>query len=146
VQQLAGMKGNDAVDMSYFESYLNGDNAAGVFAHVVSIPDAAGKTAPLLMSFGGANGSGLATPDMVITGLSQRLGPLGGDLNRLAADVPKFDPAAFFGQAAPKLFGGIGLLDVLPGIDGPDALDAAPSSRSPTTGRPGSRIPSAPSH
>lgn len=126
VQQLAGMKGNDAVDMAYFEGYLKGDNAAGVFAHVVPIPDAAGKDAPLLMSFGGANGSGLATPDMVITGLSQRLGPLGGDLKRLAADAPTFDPVAYFGQAAPKLFGGIGLLDVLPGIDGPDALDAAP--------------------
>ncbi len=115
--QLAHLPGDGTVDISYFADYVKGDNPAGVFANLL---------APVALQFGGANGSGLATPDMVITGLSQSHGPLGGDLSQLAAAVPSFNPVDFFGQAAPQLFGGVSLLDVLPSIDGGAALDAAP--------------------
>ena len=126
VQQLAHLPGDGAVDITYFAGYLAGDNAAGLFAQVLPVKDAAGQLSAVPMNFSGPNASGLATPDMGITGLSQALGPVGGDLNRLADAVPSFDPKDFFGQAVPKLFGGISLLDVLPPVHGPAALDAAP--------------------
>jgi hypothetical protein len=126
VQQLAKVPGDGAVDITYFAGYLAGDNAAGLFARVLPVKDAAGQLSAVPMNFSGPNASGLATPDMGITGLSQAIGPVGGDLNRLADAVPSFDPKDFFGQAVPKLFGGISLLDVLPPVHGPAALDAAP--------------------
>lgn len=58
---------------------------------------------------------GLVSPAMVIQGLSRKMGPV-DDLTNVAKD--KFNPAQFFGNADPKILGGIRLLDLLSAITG----------------------------
>jgi hypothetical protein len=131
VQQVASLpKGVDAVDIAYYSGYLDAvdptaEDPAGVFARLVG-PD--GNPQAVAMTFAGPNGSGLATPDMGITGLSRTLGPVGGDLAKLMVPeaARKFDPLEYFAGAAPTLFGGIKLTDLLAAVEGRDALDAAP--------------------
>lgn len=53
-------------------------------------------------------------PDLRITGLSRRLGPVGGSVDNAGAGV--FDPAAFFSSTA-KLLGIIDFADVLTGYE-----------------------------
>jgi hypothetical protein len=78
-------------------------HSARVFAALSSAVD---------LGFGADASGGVVTPDMRITGLSARTGPIGGDLS--APQPPaQFDPASFFGGAAPKILGGISLLDII---------------------------------
>ncbi|QKE84417.1 hypothetical protein [Arthrobacter sp. NEB 688] len=70
------------------------------------------------IGFGGAPGDtgsdragGFVQPNLTVAGLSQVRGPV-GDLASVAAGT--FDPAAFLGDALPKLFGLVELVDLLP--------------------------------
>ncbi len=58
---------------------------------------------------------GLVSPAMVIQGLSRIMGPV-DDLTNVAKN--KFNPAQFFGNADPKILGGIRLLDLLSAVTG----------------------------
>jgi hypothetical protein len=96
--------------IAYHPTYVaNGfgpSNAGEVFGEVVSAlprPDIPPQAA-----------GGIASPDFDVTGLSRSLGPVGGDLSKLASGAPTFDPASFFNGLLPTLFGEISLLDLLP--------------------------------
>jgi hypothetical protein len=69
--------------------------------------------AELVSNFAADQAGGFATPNMAISGLTQKLGPQAGSLDKIAQDV--FDPADFFGKVAgsAKLFGVLPLMDVL---------------------------------
>jgi hypothetical protein len=69
---------------------------------------------------GSDNAGGFVQPSLTVAGLSLRQGPV-GDLATVATG--SFDPAAFLGDALPKLFGLVELKDLLP----TGALDEAPS-------------------
>ncbi|MBM6400261.1 hypothetical protein [Phycicoccus sonneratiae] len=64
---------------------------------------------------GSDQAGGFVQPNLTVAGLSQSRGPV-GDLASVASG--SFDPAAFLGDALPKLFGLVELLDLLPD-DGP---------------------------
>ena len=57
---------------------------------------------------------GLVTPNMKISGLSRVMGPVSGDVNKVAGGT--FDPKDFFGDLAPKIFGCIDLFDLIGGV------------------------------
>ena len=83
-------------------AYLNGGvNAAGLFAEVLTLP---------ALDVPAERAGGLATPNLTITALSERLGPVGGKLNDLAAGT--FDPKTFFSGSA-RLLGGLSLSDII---------------------------------
>lgn len=91
-----------------------GGNTNGLFARIVK------EAAPgvlqaekLLSSFTADKAGGFATPDLSISGLTSKLGPLAGDLGNAAGDI--FDPADFFNDVknAAKLFGTLSLADLL---------------------------------
>lgn len=111
-------------------------NAGGLFAELVqerplrfSRP-AAQATEP----GAGADRSGaLASPDLQIRGLSRAVGVSGGDPQALRQGT--FSPASYFaGPAAPKLLGGISLLEVVAAVAVP-AGEVGPSSALAITSR-----------
>jgi hypothetical protein len=80
------------------DAYLDaGVNAAALFAEVLSAP---------ALQIPAERAGALATPNLTITGLSERLGPLGGVPGDLANGT--FDPSSFFASSA-RLLGGIEL-------------------------------------
>ncbi len=107
VEQLLGMSKPTIIKQSkiYLDSKgLLGEeeNRAGVFAEIV------GST--LSISIPPEKAGGLASPNMVVKGLSQDLGPVSGDLNDLARG--EFKPESFFPPDA-KLLGGLSLKDLI---------------------------------
>ncbi|GHF36304.1 hypothetical protein [Streptomyces griseosporeus] len=90
-------------------TYLNGgmtaSNPAGLFAQLVS---------PLEVDLPADRGAALARPNMAVRGLSSTLGPVGGDLDQLTAQV--FDPATFFADSAAKLMGGVPLAQLVSSV------------------------------
>lgn len=72
------------------------------------------ETADLL--FPGDMSGGLVSPDLGISGLSRKFGPVAGDIANLAKGV--FDPQDFFGQLEAKILGGINLADILKAVFG----------------------------
>jgi hypothetical protein len=111
-------------------------NAGGLFAELVqerplrfSRP-AAQATDP---GAGADKSGGLASPDLQIRGLSRAVGVSGGDPQALRQGT--FSPASFFaGPAAPKLLGGISLLEVVAAVAVP-AGEVGPSSALAITSR-----------
>lgn len=96
VEQLVGNLGEIRIGLG--DAYLaNAANAAALFAKVLSLPK---------LEVPAERAGALATPNLMISGLSDRLGPLGGK----AADLESgsFDPLSFFDGSA-KLLGGIEL-------------------------------------
>ena len=84
-------------------------------------------TSPKVLGFGKGGTStggagGFIAPSLPIEGLSRRTGPVG---DVAGASTAKFDPKEFLGDALPKLFGFVSLIDILE-IAGVD-LDDAPS-------------------
>ncbi len=69
--------------------------------------------ARLRSEFTADKAGGFATPNLSITGLTSKFGPLAGDLGNIAGDV--FNPGDFFGDVkdAAKLFGTLSLTDLL---------------------------------
>jgi hypothetical protein len=111
IEQLAGPSAAPTT-IQLADAYLNhglndaDNNASGLFAEI------AGGTLPtrLPQKFTG----GLINPDLAVSGLSAHLGPVAGTLSKLAAPNGVFDPADFFGAvSATKLFGAVGLGDLI---------------------------------
>jgi hypothetical protein len=57
---------------------------------------------------------GFVSPSVSVTALARRVGPVGGDLNQLAASAGSFDVGKMFGLDAAKLFGILPLAELLP--------------------------------
>ena len=119
VEQLLGREA--ASDISYYESYLasgfGGANTTGLFAQIAKETQP-GVMAPdkVQATFSADQAGGISTPNLSISGITRKLGPLAGDnLAKLAAD--DFNPADFFKgfEDAAKLFGSIKLIDLLLG-------------------------------
>jgi hypothetical protein len=105
---------DQAVAIAYYPPYLTdqanedfANNVGEVFAQLAS---------PLAIGFSGDRASGIASPDMQITGLSRRFGTVAGDFPKLAQAAPTFDPNDFFQGANPTLLGGIRLKDVIAAV------------------------------
>jgi hypothetical protein len=101
----------------------------GVFAQLVSSDGAQAAAAGLGFADSSHSG-GIAAPALNIVGLSRDSGPVGGDatlpdpFQALKADT--FDPADFFKDAQPTIFGNTRLTDILDQVSG--VLPAAPDS------------------
>ncbi len=109
VEQIIGSQAPQAIKL--FKTYLDkgledSDNKAALFAEMV---DAAGLTVKVPPDKAG----GMATPNLDISGLSRHLGPVGGNLEKLAQGT--FNPADFFRTDA-KLLGGIILEEIIADI------------------------------
>lgn len=113
--------------IAYFNDYLDHafSGAGSVFAKVVKEGPIDNDNMPTLVgdaisaSFSAERGGGIATPNMNITCLSRRHGPLAGDVEKAAANT--FDPGSFFPKGVPDaglLFGSFSLGEVvnLPGV------------------------------
>jgi hypothetical protein len=114
---------NDAVEISYHETYrtngLGGSNRGEVVAGLTS------GTLPLPFGNKGDRAGGLLQPSMAVSGLSRRLGPVGGAGALAEMAVGTFDPKNFFaGAPQPARLFGVFLLDqVLARITGSSASD-----------------------
>jgi hypothetical protein len=90
-----------ATTITFHERYLEHglDTGQNPGALVASLPKL-----PLTFDGKGDRAGGLVRPELGITGLSLRLGPVAGPkLDDIASGA--FNPSDFFGDAAPKLFG-----------------------------------------
>jgi hypothetical protein len=83
-------------------SYAAGPNSGQVFAELVDV-------SPL--RFPADRSGGLVTPDMDISCLSRKSGPVGGNPASIAND--SFDPEEFFGTAGAMILGGLELFKIL---------------------------------
>ena len=114
VPALRQLTGKEHVGFSYHETYRTrkpsapNPHPAGVFAVLDAKSDKR-------VAFGSDVSAGMVSPDMSMTGLSTKLGPVGGGPGDI--DKGTFDPAAFFGDAAPRLFGILPLTEMLKKID-----------------------------
>jgi hypothetical protein len=88
-------------------------NQSGLFAEVVT-QDAGGAlaSAGLDVAFSAQQAGGFATPNLAITSLTSRVGPLGGDVTKALAN--QFDPTQIFKKGLATLFGVFDLADLLP--------------------------------
>lgn len=104
------------IQIGYAEKYLSNasDNTTGLFAKIVeeSSPGNLDEV-KLLSEFNADQAGGFATPNLSISGLTSKLGPLAGDLDSAARD--EFHADDFFKDVADaaKLFGTLSLVDVL---------------------------------
>jgi hypothetical protein len=112
----------DTLSFRFFEGYLQhgfgggaGQNPGEILLEIVD------GTLPVSFAGNADKSGGFLTPDMSVAGLSRRTGAVGGSLQ--SAATGDFDPAAFFKDALPKLFGVIPLTDIL---QLGQKLDAAP--------------------
>ncbi|HEY3313200.1 MAG TPA: hypothetical protein VGK00_16290 [Anaerolineales bacterium] len=105
-----------ATKIALHDKYLSNaaGNTTGLFAQIVkeTVPGVV-QAEKLASAFTADKGGGFATPDLSISGLTSKLGPLAGDLANAAGDI--FDPADFFNDVkdAAKLFGTLSLADLL---------------------------------
>jgi hypothetical protein len=97
------------------------DDATGVFAEVVRedftkfLPDdpfAGLQPHTLGVTFNSDQAGGFATPNMGVSTLTRRLGPMAGKAADALTD--SFDPKEFFKQGLAKLFGTFDLADLIP--------------------------------
>jgi hypothetical protein len=102
-------------------------NASALYAQVLGTPIPAVIPAKLT--------GGLLNPTLEVTGLSAHLGPVAGTLSTLAAGV--FDPADFFGPLSEtKLFGAIGLDDLIADVFDLSQMPQTVTRAEPPTGVP----------
>jgi hypothetical protein len=106
------LTGNDApLDLAYASVFTaSGFGGSNQGALLFELAPAA---APLALEFSKQSDKtgGFFAPDMALTGISAKAGPVAGNLATVAAG--QFNPAQFFGALRPKLFGVIDLLDLL---------------------------------
>lgn len=98
------------------------DQATGVFAEVVRedftkfLPDdpfAGLQPTTLGVTFKSDQAGGFATPNMGVSTLTSKLGPMAGKAADALTDT--FDPSTFFQKGLAQLFGTFDLLDLIPG-------------------------------
>lgn len=114
VEALLGKPAGTQIALS--DKFLSNDpaNTTGLFAEIVEeVSSGVAQKAKLLSEFAADQAGGFATPNLSISGLTSQLGPMAGDLDKIAQDV--FDPSDFFGDVkdAAKLFGTLSLADLL---------------------------------
>jgi hypothetical protein len=116
VEQLVGRGATTTI--GFTDGYLNGgfDPNVGLFARIEKDTSSVAAAGALGLTFGADQAGGIATPNVQLTGLSTKRGPLAGDLGDAVQD--KFDPKKFFGGLpggeASLLFGAFSLTDILP--------------------------------
>ena len=74
---------------------------------------------PLGFSTQSQKSGGFVSPSVGVTALARRVGPVGGDLAKLASSAGSFDVGGMFGLDAAKLFGVLPLAELLPASGGP---------------------------
>lgn len=80
---------------------------------------------PMNFTGKGDKSGALVTPNMKVSGLSRAMGPVAGDVTKIAGGG--FDPASFFGDLSPKIFGCIDLFNLIEKVDGlGNKLDLVP--------------------
>ena len=141
VEELLGK--NTLTTIRYFKDYVEHgfDAATGVFAEVVrenldtyDLGRQADRRT-LGVAFSSDKAGGIATPDMAISTLTRKLGPLAGKVEDAVSD--RFDPAQFFPKGSTRLFGSFDLFELLPA----GALGRnAPKMRAETQDGPGGRL------
>lgn len=97
------------------------NNSGGVF---LELADAAGKplttASPMNFATQADRSGAFLNPDVEITGLARRVGPVGGDLAALASDPGSFSVGSMFaGLDSAKLFGILPLSELLPASGSP---------------------------
>ncbi len=110
VEQLLGLNKPVTIEyQSYPDFGYGADNKWQVFAKLAD-----NKTLPI--EFAGDKSLGVVAPNMAISGLSRRFGPIAA-MDKIAKDNEyKFTPADFFNHDSPPvLLGGIPLTDILTG-------------------------------
>lgn len=104
LDRVRGSSAATAHAVTLHDAWLNTPgNAARLFAALVD---------PIDVIFTPDSTGGVINPNLRITGLSARTGPIGGDLSGPDAP-PSFTPATFFAGASPKILGTLALTDVL---------------------------------
>jgi YVTN family beta-propeller protein len=120
VEQLAGTARTATIEL--YDQYLAGaQNEAAVFARFIKddgsrLPDA------LSVGLPAEKAGGLANAALTVTGISERLGPVVGDLQSLAKG--RFDINSLARLADSKLLGTIALKDLIEPITDPGRFDA----------------------
>ncbi len=115
VEQLVGLGATTTI--GFFNGYLDGgfDANVGLFAHIMKDTSENIDSGAIKLTFSAEQAGGIATPNVQLTGLSTKRGPLAGDLGDAVAD--KFDPKKFFGGLPggqiSLLFGAFSLSDIL---------------------------------
>ncbi len=113
VAQVTGNGGSASIeiDSAYADNgWHTSKNKGQIFAKLVdAVP----------LQFGADQSGGLATPDMDITGLSRKYGPVGGSPSDFAGG--SFDPQSFFADSA-KMLGAVLLKDIVKEIFGDDQI------------------------
>jgi hypothetical protein len=117
LRQVVGSAGTAVITLEpYITLGFGGGNPAKLFAHVEGAAlDYAGKA---------DRAGGVVTPNLQVRGLARELGAVGDDGTNMRTG--KFEPADFFAGAAPKLLGGISLLDIIESATGTDFLQKTP--------------------
>ncbi|MGE3106992.1 MAG: hypothetical protein AB7G11_04140 [Phycisphaerales bacterium] len=121
VQELLGTDAPSKIRLlpGYVQSGLDG--ATGVFAEIIDVdfslftdtdPFAGLKPTTLGVNFSSDQAGGFATPNLGVSTLSRKLGPLAGKAADAISDA--FDPASFFQKGLAQLFGTFDLVDLLP--------------------------------
>jgi hypothetical protein len=121
VQELLGTDAPTKVRLlpSFVQSGI--DAATGVFAEIVDFDHGAATPADpfaglvpttLGVTFSSDQAGGFATPNLGVSTLSRKLGPLAGKAADAMNDA--FDPASFFKKGMAQLFGTFDLVDLLP--------------------------------
>ncbi|MBE9114061.1 hypothetical protein IQ273_32365, partial [Nodosilinea sp. LEGE 07298] len=116
VEQLVGA--NTLSSIQLLSDYVVGGgfaspaNATGAFAQIVKeTPAGLLEKAVAGVTFSAEQVGGFATPNLDITTLTRKLGPLGGEVADALTDT--FDPAAVFGKGLAKIFGAFDLADLI---------------------------------
>ena len=121
VRQVEELLGTDApTTIRYVSGYVtNGfDAQTGAFAEVVRpdlslyAPDDPSVRTTAGVTFSSDQAGGFATPNLGVSTLTRRLGPLAGTVEQAQANA--FDPASFFKGVTAQLFGSFDLIDLLP--------------------------------
>ena len=124
IPQVQELLGTDApTKVRLLQSYVASgfDAATGVFAEIVDFdygqakltdPFAGLKSTTLGVNFSSDQAGGFATPNLGVSTLSRKLGPLAGKAADAVNDA--FDPGSFFQKGLAQLFGTFDLVDLLP--------------------------------
>lgn len=124
IPQVEELLGTDAPStIRFFKDYVDDgfDGATDVFAEIVKEdlskfkpddPFAAMVADTLGVDFSSDQAGGFATPNVGVSALTRKLGPLAGKVEDAISDT--FDPDEFFEEGLAKLFGSFDLKDLLP--------------------------------